>query len=499
MMNPRILEIIQSPELTAQEDLPLLQEEIRKYPYVQSIRALHLYATHLMNPEDYKKELSKTAAYTTDKKILYQFINRKNFIQKTVDSKPEIIENKFVTEDLQTVIPQPAEEIISENSEKKITGVSEEIKPEVAENESIAEVSQEVNSQPEESYDAESFSKEEIVEENIIEEEKPEIADVSILSFHGTEQFLPDIKMEPKTREAVPYEVPKPKLSRHEEEMQRLIAEVEAKMKANKKPKTEQETEEPQTNFDINFVETHEAQHIVKQEKTVAEAKPEIPEETLQSEPSDWKPMYFQTSQPDASIALKKEEPKENPAPVFNHVPKEMKEERPVMNVSFLSDTLSVIPEEKTVREEESAEEKPLENNAEQKPERSNIPHFINTWQNWLKLNPSSEEADKKPEEIQIKQETSTEEIKQQAIEKFIETEPKISKLKEETDFVIKEKPGDISHLMTETLAKLYTQQRLYSKAIKAYEILKTKHPENAEHFEKKIEEIKTLKSNGNK
>ena len=59
---------------------------------------------------------------------------------------------------------------------------------------------------------------------------------------------------------------------------------------------------------------------------------------------------------------------------------------------------------------------------------------------------------------------------------------------------MVKEKADDISHLMTETLAKLYITQRLYSKAIKAYEILQQKHPEKAEFFETKIQEIKELK-----
>jgi len=48
--------------------------------------------------------------------------------------------------------------------------------------------------------------------------------------------------------------------------------------------------------------------------------------------------------------------------------------------------------------------------------------------------------------------------------------------------------------LMTETLAKLYTEQRLYTKAIKAYEILQNKHPEKADDFKAKIQEIKDLK-----
>jgi len=44
---------------------------------------------------------------------------------------------------------------------------------------------------------------------------------------------------------------------------------------------------------------------------------------------------------------------------------------------------------------------------------------------------------------------------------------------------------------MTETLAQLYVEQKLYTKAIKAYQILQEKHPEKTNEFEQKIEEIK--------
>ena len=76
-MEARILELLHRPENIAKEDIALLQKEISKYPYVQSIRTLQLSAVHLFDVENYHKELTKTAAFTTDKKILYQFINKK--------------------------------------------------------------------------------------------------------------------------------------------------------------------------------------------------------------------------------------------------------------------------------------------------------------------------------------------------------------------------------------------------------------------------------------
>ncbi|MNY58180.1 hypothetical protein D3C86_1944870 [compost metagenome] len=55
----------------------------------------------------------------------------------------------------------------------------------------------------------------------------------------------------------------------------------------------------------------------------------------------------------------------------------------------------------------------------------------------------------------------------------------------------MKEKTDDISHLMTETLANLYIEQKLYTKAINAFLVLAKKHPNKKEYFENKIQEIK--------
>ena len=105
-------------------------------------------------------------------------------------------------------------------------------------------------------------------------------------------------------------------------------------------------------------------------------------------------------------------------------------------------------------------------------------------------------QIERKEEVSEQKSLVSKEEVKNNVIEKFIEKEPKISKLKEESDFIVKEKSTNISHLMTETLANLYVEQKLYAKAIKAYEVLIGKYPQKEERFNEKIQEIKDLRKN---
>ena len=82
-------------------------------------------------------------------------------------------------------------------------------------------------------------------------------------------------------------------------------------------------------------------------------------------------------------------------------------------------------------------------------------------------------------------------------IDEFIEKSPKISpvKVSNENPVVVKnENPSEYSDLMTETLAQIYTEQKKYDKAIRAYKILTLKYPEKSDLFTEKIELIERLK-----
>ena len=80
-------------------------------------------------------------------------------------------------------------------------------------------------------------------------------------------------------------------------------------------------------------------------------------------------------------------------------------------------------------------------------------------------------------------------------IDKFIAAKPKIKPVK---DNVYKskfkeEKVSDNNYLMTETLAKVYLEQKKYKSAIKAYRILSLKYPEKSSFFADRIKAIKLL------
>lgn len=718
-MNNRVLELLKNPKIIQSEDLSLLKEEINSSPYIQNIRALHLYGVHLFDRENYQKELSTTAAYTTDKKILYQLINgklqqqpsipdvneetkaveRENITEKikhdyeavsqdliapkpeikhilvngernrilyegeenflndenseTIDlestlesgvivtqkreipteaqnteekniqqtdtdlaekqsassSYAEISENLLSEEDQtqknqrQNTFSEPEIEVVPENlnvetvidedaidSEKvsdKINDKSElsflKIEAFEPENEATEEtqgkvhiseseiepvagnlnvetvidektidsekVSDKVNDESELSFlKIESFEPEnELTEENlpendhqeeskvilnpetIINEDKietPKIAeqikDDAQLSFHGTESFLPEIKIETSHSEAqTKTESPKSSVNKYEEEMRRLIEEVEKRMKTQKKANIAEtlKDEDEDSGDEISFAETQDFVIDKKEEKenTTSDSQQNIFENINNDEEnkvvnSSWKPMSFENNVPDALLNKKNEadkisekeseivkiqddksggEKKVSETEINNKTETEESKtitddesksgEVPVMNVSFFGSEISslLINEENKKTEEEKQQEVIADEPSKKAFADSNVPGFINTWQNWLKID--------RTEEI-LKEKAI---IKTKVIESFIENNPKISQLKDEVNFVVKEKTDDISHLMTETLANLYIEQKLYAKAINAFQILIGKHPHRKDYFEAKIQEIK--------
>jgi len=691
-MNARVLELLKNPKNIQSEDLHLLKEEINSFPYIQNIRALHLYGIHLFDKENYQKELSTTAAYTTDKKILYHLINGKIQQTKTetVEKKPQVIEDnteknkaqntkepfwwvkekrtfpkhdyKAISENLITpkaeikhvvvngernrilfegeenyleekdsetidlestlesgvIVTQkssfpikrvaeeekisdekPSLEVSNEiiHEEKKLDSekinndsevsflevatfepdtaiikeefVGDENPTENSEKETVTKVEksevivhedkidsekteEKINDESEGSFlEIESFKpeKEAPTEESGAENLHPEVIinedkittkdvaekvnDESTLSFHGTDSFLPEVKIEANVSEQInPAKTQKSSINKHEDEMRRLIEEVEKRMKAHKK-EAETKANEPEEEIggEISFAETQDfvvSNENEAQAEEKIEVKQEIQEEgskeknetpvleEVKEENSGWKPMSIESHVPDSfskkielsseqdekpeEVKEVSEEPiseEENQETVAGNIQEETidevenkepestnsteKVEAPVMNFSFFGTNISSLPikkEEKENQPKEEAQEMPVKQENQTLLD-SNVPGFINTWQSWLKI--------ERTEEV----EKAKVEIKNKVIESFIEKNPKISQLKDEVNFVVKEKTDDISHLMTETLANLYIEQKLYTKAINAFLVLAKKHPNKKEYFENKIQEIK--------
>lgn len=584
-MNNRLLEIIKNPEALVSTDIEILEKEILQHPFIQSYRTLQLLATHRFNEDLYPEKLSETAAYTTDKKILYHLIHQKETEKSTLltqkntlklteakelkseeeqannskvekfsstqaekfqeveiisieSPKPVYIDgeiNRILFEGEENLMKEEPESVDLEASQESGTLViasKDGLSGEFSDNENHHEVIEtkndlvddlqkketenpseektrkftpetiineekidsetavleqfsqlsfhgiDANLKPEnilandlhqEEHDnSENFSTEEtrkfttetIINEEKIETEEDVVDDPSQLSFHGSNEFLPNFKIEVKKEGITNYKAEN-KASKHEIEMQKLIAEVNAKMKKSTSKNIEDD-EEFLGNNGIDFTSIPHDE-IPKDVEKIEKSEINKNQETEIS--TTWKPMNFG-----------------NEAIIAENIPGEKSSHYEDENIAKTEDLEEKKPEDLSLKQDENKSDLPMEAASEQidNQEISNIPTFINTWQNWLKLG-----SEQQPRKV---------DVKQKAIETFIEKEPKISKLKEESSFTVKDKGDNISHLMTETLANLYLDQKLYAKAQKAFELLIEKEPEKAEKFSKKLIEITELR-----
>ncbi|PKB16001.1 tetratricopeptide repeat protein [Flavobacterium sp. 5] len=129
--------------------------------------------------------------------------------------------------------------------------------------------------------------------------------------------------------------------------------------------------------------------------------------------------------------------------------------------------------------------------------------HSFHQWLQISRIEPIIRENPKEDPSMAIEPDPIIEENKKkkaELINKFIETSPKIPPIKPGVVFTpsLDLNKEDNSYLMTETLAKVYLEQKKYQKAIQAYEILILKYPEKSSFFADRIKDIKIVQQNNN-
>ena len=97
--------ILQNPQVISHEQTEAVKSIIDEFPYFQPARAIYLKGLKDQSSITYNQELKTTAAYTTDRSILFDFITSEEFIQNEI--------SKFIkknTENLKS-IPVDIEDI----------------------------------------------------------------------------------------------------------------------------------------------------------------------------------------------------------------------------------------------------------------------------------------------------------------------------------------------------------------------------------------------------
>ena len=113
----------------------------------------------------------------------------------------------------------------------------------------------------------------------------------------------------------------------------------------------------------------------------------------------------------------------------------------------------------------------------------------------WLQLTTATPIVREEIKEEKLSHTTKEKEHKNDLIEKFINEKPKIKSLKNspQQQNTTQEDSKPSNSLMTETLAKVYLQQKNYKKAIQAYKILILKNPEKSGFFADQIRAVEKL------
>ncbi|PQJ75162.1 hypothetical protein [Polaribacter gangjinensis] len=153
------------------------------------------------------------------------------------------------------------------------------------------------------------------------------------------------------------------------------------------------------------------------------------------------------------------------------------------------------ISEEKKIEVQEIQQTSIIENSSEEIEEKLSIGKPISfkssetySFNQWLQL------ASKKPIERIENTASKIAPEKEEIIEKFIQNNPKIIPLPKDKNIIVTvEETKPDSSLMTETLAKVYLEQKKYENAIQAYRILSLKYPEKSGFFADQIKRVQIL------
>ncbi|MDR6764504.1 tetratricopeptide (TPR) repeat protein [Flavobacterium sp. 2755] len=557
--------LMNKPDAITENQAEALGSVLNEFPYFQSARALRLKGLYNQNSFKYNYALKVTAAHTADRSVLFDFITSETFtsIQNDFyDQKlRELLEIKVFDSEVVTFEPvvkipeiriDPIEQSILKSIKEATTVVFEE-PSKIAENKPEVVIEESPLAQTEE-IESNTFEEPVKVQEQTIEH----IAEPSIV-IPTEEEILSTFKeVTDETTEDLVTE--KPIAIINEEEIFNSFKEVTEVEEKTIEPEL---IEEPISAFEeekaeSSFNEPAEIENItveaIVNESVLTPSEEAILDTFKEVTETEEETIEVETEQ---TILTPSEEEILN---TFKEVP-EVEEktadaiiEKPVTKITFFDEVVeddeieevhvdpieesiivsikeasTVTFEEPIIAEEPKAEAELLEfevpeievsesvKEAEENLEIGKPIDFVrekHSFQEWLQLAkaepidrssdaPKDAETDEK-KTTEVTEIVSVEEEKKkkaEIIDRFIETNPKISPIKPTMatppiQFNINEEEN--SYLMTETLARVYLEQKKYTKAIQAYEILILKYPEKISFFADRISDIKILQQNNN-
>ncbi|AND64455.1 hypothetical protein AX766_08525 [Flavobacterium covae] len=408
MNTTELTSLLKNPNIITHSQCSELESVLKEYPYFQSARSLYLKGLHIQDSFKYNAALKLTAAHTTDRTILFDFITNKNFAQeRNFEVITPTIHSKFSSSDK----INEAIESVSQINEAYTKEELELTKKNTSSNDSIN-------------------LETEIQNSNVTDEEKLEQSVLNSIIIAN--ETIEDSNNNTITEESISLENPLEKsiLSSISESDQSINNKIE--IPSSHTPSIREKVSWLEDIIDLDQ----------KHEIEINLSEPIILNDNKTLSFQEWLLLSKTTpiERPENIITVEKEEPITKPA------------EENITNKISISDTIS---------------------------KNSTTNEISNTTN--------------KKEDTEVNS-------KMDLIDKFIHNNPKISPPKDNIpapSYISKK--NDSPYLMTETLAKIYLEQKKYTKAIQAYEILILKYPEKSSLFADRILDIKDLQQNNNR
>jgi len=115
--------LLANPQEITSDHLSELEVVLKKYPYFQSARALQLKGYKNSNSFLYNDALKQTAAYTTDRDILFEYITSEHFIQDEISEviqqhDDSVREIKVISEDISEKVSKEIDDQLKKEIKK---------------------------------------------------------------------------------------------------------------------------------------------------------------------------------------------------------------------------------------------------------------------------------------------------------------------------------------------------------------------------------------------
>ncbi|MEO7979237.1 hypothetical protein [Flavobacterium sp.] len=482
--------LMNKPGAITEKQVDALGSVLNEFPYFQSARALRLKGLYNQKSFKYNYALKVTAAHTTDRSVLFDFITSESFTS---------IQNQFYDAKIHdlSAISVYGSEIVSSEEFKKII----EVRIDPVEQSILDSIKEATGLVSNENIKTE----EQLIEQSVLNPEKEietiverpiEIEDRPIES----KSILVDAPVfyeEPVTEKNFTHQIIEQPVAILQEEVPFVFKEIDEKPFHS--------TEEPKIIVvpDTTAVVWEEIQKSVE---VVIDPIIEDPAITAKETAT----IVFEEAQKTDEVTIDLIE-ESDMISVPDTTAVVWEESKTVYTTKYLNitDNKELINEPLKNAEENLEIGKPLDFSANEK----------HSFQEWLQLarteaidrtvditKKNVKETEKTPEpaiETHVRTETVDEQKrkKEEIINNFIKTNPKIPPIKQ-TAIVptvqLDSNNEENSYLMTETLARVYLEQKKYTKAIQAYEILILKYPEKISFFADRISDIKILQQNNN-